>query len=423
MANYNNDATSLGGDLFINYSDKITRLVPDNVAPILSLFPFAPGAEYLGKYFAQPVSLAVENGISISSGGYTTFAPASAGSVDQAMVKAYLLYNRAIITDDIIAMTAKGRKVAAMDASALVMKNLGVGFKRAQADNCLYGGVSRGIVSTANNTTKVVVMTQKSFAAGGFWGANNKLFDIFSADGTGLRGTFRLIGTNIGTFSVTFDTTSDLSQVVSTDQIWPTGAAIANSAGTGVTVNEAIGYAAIQATQTGSLFSLTNSMYRGNYIDATTLTDNSGKPSFDLLNAVSVTLSNKGNVGDMKVLMCNEAWGLSNDDLAAKRFWNQNSTPDAATKGFNAITYLTQTGKITLIGSPWIKRGDMFFFPDDGSVRRIGAYDAQLGGAENDNNALRALPGSNSYEMWMGAITAVFTDNPGAGAYLYNVAA
>jgi hypothetical protein len=59
----------------------------------------------------------------------------------------------------------------------------------------------------------------------------------------------------------------------------------------------------------------------------------------------------------------------------------------SAKVGYDTIRFTTAAGAaVECQPSPWIKEGEAYLVPQDGSVKRIGAVDIQLGGPADSYN-------------------------------------
>src|SRR5207245_2427487 len=81
--------------------------------------------------------------------------------------------------------------------------------------------------------------------------------------------------------------------------------------------------------------------------------------------------------------------------------------------GFNKLRIQTSAGAlITACPTPWCKEGEAYLVPTDGSVRRIGAVDIQLGGPADPQPTWRRLEGLTGYSLPSYSLQALFTAEP-----------
>jgi hypothetical protein len=77
------------------------------------------------------------------------------------------------------------------------------------------------------------------------------------------------------------------------------------------------------------------------------------------------------------------------------------------------VQLITSTGaNIEIQGTPWCKEGEAYLLPDDGSLRRIGSCDIQLGGPSDPQPQWRRIEGYTGYSIPSFSLQALFTSEP-----------
>jgi hypothetical protein len=88
-------------------------------------------------------------------------------------------------------------------------------------------------------------------------------------------------------------------------------------------------------------------------------------------------------------------------------------TEGSAKVGFDTIRFTTAAGAaVECQPSAWIKEGEAYIVPSDGSVKRIGAVDIQLGGPADPQPTWRRIEGSTGYSLPTYSLQALFTAEP-----------
>ena len=256
-----NTIDTLNGMFKEVYADKIENLIPDGVK-LYNMIPFNKESKALGNLYHQPVVLGLEHGVTYGGPNGDAFALNSsiAGVMKDAQVQGYEMVLRSVLSVGAASRSLNSASSFEKSTKHLVA-NMLRSFSRRVEVQLLYGQSGIGDVSTANDTTKVIEITDKTWAPGVWSGAESMLVDIYEADKTTLRkADVKIASVSFDGRSITAEAGTDLSAVVATDTLFYKGA----------NGNEFAGIDAI-IRNTGTLFNISATAYnlwQGNTKDA-----------------------------------------------------------------------------------------------------------------------------------------------------------
>jgi hypothetical protein len=396
MAQYN-DLSVLDGLTKRVYGKGVHQAVPDNVKPIFDLFPFAPNGERLGNLFAESVNLSIEQGVTRTSGtaGVVSLNPSIASVNKQAVVDAAAIIMQATLAWDTVAKARTPNSAQSFEnAMVQVVDNILLSHRRHQVMDMIYGGTNIGVIATGTASATQTI-TAASCAPGIFYGSTNMLVDIYDPtlttkrNGSALSLTSFAVDPTGTSRTVTFGTSVSTS---TNDVLVPFGAV---SAGAYVTPP---GLAAISGTTGGTLFGLSQTTYP--VFTAATFSAGSAALTMNILDKASTLPLIRGVSGKLK-LLCNPITysNLVQEEVARIHLIGP-ATSGTAKVGYDDVQITTSAGaNIQIWGTPWVKEGEAYLVPMDGSIKRVGAVDIQLGGPADPAPTWRRLEGMTGYSL------------------------
>lgn len=356
-----NDASALFKRVFGNGTIKA---VPD-FAKLQKEVPFSK-KEKLGDMYVVPVLLAHEQGFSYGAHGDGPFAlnAAVAGAVKQAQVRGSMIVLRSQLSYEDVYKAVDSGPAAFESSVGLVVDNMQNSFAKRQELMFLYGQNGLGIVDS--NTTGVLVLTAASWAPGIWSGMKDAILEAFTGIGSSVtahNGDLTVASVDYIAKSVTVTGTS--SAVVQNDVLYFKGARTASA------FKEAVGLDKIISTTSGAIFNIDASAYelwRGQSYAI------SGAISMlGVLNAAAQA-SNLGLMEKAKLYLPTSRWTKLNSDQAALRRYGAQSAK--AENGFQAISYYSTNGEISVEAHPFIKESEGFLLANPTKrVTRVGASD------------------------------------------------
>lgn len=415
---YYNDSSRINSMLKRVYGGVLQNVVPNNLEFLFNDFKFAPAQERLGDKYVEAFLMATEAGISEASAtsGVITLANPVAPTVVQALVDGNQTFGQAWLEWGMLAKAQEAvtanSKQAFEKATKMVMEGLVLGMRRRLATTLLYAGSSTGIGKVASVSTNTLTITQATFAPGIFAYSDNMQIDIWDPTFTTQRTNATTVtGWYVDSTSTPTVTVDNATGVLANDIIVPRGWYA------GGTLQLSPGLSGIADSAT-SLFGVSQTTYPGFKAN---VIDNASAPLtqsvFD--NAVLPALY-KGLDSPLKAYIHPQNWANLNIELTSRvKQVDYERTIEA---GADTIKYRTQAGPITVVASPWIKRGEAYIFPTDGSLRRIGAADLKLGDPGNEDLVLRRVENKNAYSIVAYSFQSLFTSKPMFITKIINIA-
>lgn len=408
MAQYN-DLTVLDGLTKKVYGKTVHQAVPDNIKMYFDLFPFVPNQERLGNLFAEAVNLSIEQGVTRSSGsaGVISLNNSVSSIVKQCTVDAAAIIMQATLSWDLVAKARTPNSAQSFQSSMTqVVDNVLLSHRRHQVADMLYGGDNIGVISPGA-TSATQTITKASCAPGIWYGSTGMLVDVydptlttkrngsplsvvsFAVDPTGASRTLTF-GASVAT--TTNDVVVFSGTVAATAYITPPGLSI------------------IGGQSGGTLFGLSQATYpvfQGCQFAV------GGALTMALLDKATILPLIRGYSGTLKLLCHPQTYSNLVSEETARVQLTQGNISGSVKIGFNTVKYICSSGAtIEVEGSPWIKEGEAYLVPMDGSVRRIGAVDIQLGGPADPVPTWRRIEGFTGYSLPTYSLSAMFSAEP-----------
>lgn len=391
----NNDLTVLDGLTKRVYGKGVHQAVPDNVKFLYDLIPFTPNQEQLGDSFVEAVNLAIEQGVTFGGGkaGIVTLNSPIAGKTKQAIVDASMIAFNVQISWDLVAKASGSNTAQSFEKGVTqAIDNTLISHRRFQTIQMLYGTDNIGVISSGTASATQTI-TNASCAPAVFYGSDNMQIDIYDPTLTTKRNGSPL---NLNSYSVDSDSGSRTltfgASVTTTtnDVVVPTGWV----ASTAFVMTP--GLSTIAGQLGGTLFSLSQTtfpMFQGAVFD-----NGSAALSLTQLDRALGKLLLRGYNGRVTLLLHPRTFSnLVVEQNARVQLINGNARGTARV-GFDEYEIMTSTGApVTARVSPWIKEGEAYGVPDDGSLRRIGAVDIKLGGPMQEPNWQRLIAQTGYY--------------------------
>lgn len=409
LAQYN-DLTFLDGLTKRVYGKGVHQAVPDNVKMFFDTFPFAPNGERLGNLFAESVNLSIEQGVTRSSGnaGVVTLNASIASVNKQCTVDASAIIMQASLAWDVVAKARNPNSAQSFQsAMTTVVDNVLLSHRRHQTADMLYGGDNIGVITpgVANATQTMVT---GSCAPGIWYGSQNMQVDIYDPTLTTKRNgaPLSVVSYAVDPSGATRTLTFGASVTTTTNDVIVFAGTVAGSA-----YLTPPGLSIIGGQTGGTLFGLsqvTYPVFQGTQYDA-----GGAALTMAKLDKASVLPLIRGYTGKLK-LFCNPITfsNISQEETNRVQLTGSGAK-GTADIGFNKVNILTSAGaQMEVSGSPWIKEGEAYLVPMDGSVKRIGAVDIQLGGPADPQPNWRRLEGSTAYTLPTYSLSAMFSAEP-----------
>lgn len=327
--------------------------------------------------------------------------------VKQCTVDASAIIMQATLSWDLVAKARTPNSAQSFQsAMTQVVDNVLLSHRRHQTADMIYGGDNIGVIATGVASATQTI-TKASCAPGIWYGSTGMLVDIYDPTLTTKRN-----GSPLSLTSFAVDPTGATRTLVFGASVTTTTADVIVFAGTisAATYLTPAGLSVIAGQTGGTLFSLSQVTYP---VFAGTPYAVGGALTMAKLDQASVLPLIRGYSGKLK-LLCNPITfsNLSQEEVARINLVG-NQTTGSLKVGYNAVNIVCSSGAVIEIeGSPWIKEGEAYLVPMDGSVRRIGAVDIQLGGPADNNPTWRRIEGSTGYSLPTYSLSAMFSPEP-----------
>lgn len=324
------------------------------------------------------------------------------------LARRYEGYRQATISWDLVAKARQpGSAQSFENAMTQVVDNTLLSHRRHQTADLLYGGDDIGIIKTGVASATQTI-TSASCAPGIFYGSANMLCDLYdvtlatkrnasplsivsyNVDPTGAN---RTITFNSSVTSTTGDRLVFAGTVASQAFVTPPGLSIV-------------------AGQTGgNLFGLNQVSYpvfAGSQYDA-----GNAALTMQKIDAATILPLIRGFNGRMKLLVHPLTFSNIAMEEVARINLVGSQAKGTAEVGYDTVRFITAAGaNVECQPSPWVKEGLGFIVPMDGSCKRIGAVDIQLGGPADPQPTWRRIEGQTGYSLPTYSLQALFTPEP-----------
>lgn len=379
-------------NLFKKVYGKIHDLLPEDYE-LQKDIPFSE-KQKVGESWVEAVILTNEVGWTLGGSSMTAFElnPSSAGSVQQATVVPYSTVLSSVVPWGVISRSAGGGEKAFYDGTKHVVKNnlkshgklLEILRFYGQA-TALLGYVSyatatyRGVAFTTgtgtltingnsvtftngvNTTSNWILFGPGNFAAGIWVGIEGVVIQEIDANGVVVK-EGKMIAVDPLQGAIQTDFTPTAATSTTSHRICFKGQA---------TASDMIGINNILTT-TGTLFGIntaTYSLWKGNVINnqgqKLTLTGIQG--------AVAQAVARGGLDGDITLYVNPRTWANLIITESGLRMYDSSYKPGQAENGFEAITFWSQTGKITVKAHRMVKEGEAYGLHLQGDWSRSGS--------------------------------------------------
>lgn len=409
MAIYD-DLSTLDGLTRRVYGKGVHQAIPDNSKVIYNLFPFAPNQERLGDKFVEAINLSIEQGVTRTTGtsGVVALNQSISSVVKQALVDASAIIILAQISWDVVAK-AKSSNSAQSFASSLtqVVDNALLSHRRHQCADMLYGGDNIGVIKTgAAGATQTLL--EKSVAPAIWYGSTGMLVDIYDPTLTTKRNATPLSlsaykvdpGTAARTLTFGASVTTTTNDVV----------VFAGSVSGGAYVTPP-GLSVIAGTQNSTLFGISQTTYpvfSGSVYDA-----GNAALSMSKVDQATIFPLIRGYSGKMK-LLCNPITfqNIAKEEVARIQLTG-GQAKGSIEVGYDEVKFITSAGaNVSCVPTPWMKEGEAYVCPDDGTVKRIGAEDIRLGAPSDPAPTWRRIEGYTGFSLPTYSLQAMFSPEP-----------
>ena len=329
----------------------------------------------------------------------------------QATVDAAAIIMQAVVSWDLVAKARQPNSAQAFEnAMTQIVDNTLLSHRRHQVSDILFGGDNIGVISSGT-TSSTQTLTNASCAPAIFYGSTNMLVDIYdrtlatkrnssplsiSSYAVDPSGTTRTLTFGASVATTTSDVVVFSGTVSSQAYITPPGLSI------------------IAGQQSGTLFGLSQTTYpvfQGGVFDA-----GSAALTMAKLDQASILPLVRGFTGTLKLICHPRTFSnLSMEETARIQLVGNSGSPVSGTAkvGFNSVKIVTSAGaNIEIEGTPWMKEGEAYLVPMDGSCKRIGAVDIQLGGPADPQPTWRRIEAQTGYSLPTYSLSALFSPEP-----------
>lgn len=379
-------------NLFKKVYGKIHDLLPEDYE-LQKDIPFSE-KQKVGESWVEAVILTNEVGWTLGGSSMTAFElnPSSAGSVQQATVVPYSTVLSSVVPWGVISRSAGGGEKAFFDGTKHVVKNnlkshgklleilrfygqatallgyvsfatatyRGVAFTNGTG-TLLINGNSVTFTNGVNTTSNWILFAPGSFAAGIWVGTEGVVVQEIDASGVIVKeGKMIQVDPLQGAIQVDFTPTAASS--TTSHRIGFKGQANASDM---IGINNIL-------SSTGTLFGISTSTYslwKGNVIS------NLGQKLSltGIQNAVAQAVARGGLDGDITLYVNPRTWANLIVTESGLRMYDSSYKPGEAENGFEAITFWSQTGKITVKAHRMVKEGEAYGLHLQGDWSRSGS--------------------------------------------------
>jgi len=313
-----------------------------------------------------------------------------------------------VISWDLVAKARQPNSAQSFENSlTAAVDNVLLSHRRHQTADMLYGGTELAVIGTGA-TSSTQTITKASCAPSLWYGNNNALYDIFDPTLTTKRNA------------------SPLS--LSSYQVDPTGTSRTLTFGASVTTttNDVVTFASTVAGQAyitppglsyvagltgGTLFGLSQTTYPT--FQATQYDAGNAALTMAAIDKATILPLIRGYSGKMKLLIHPLTFANIAQEEVARINLVGSQVEGGVRVGYDTIRFTTSAGaSVECAPSGWVKEGEGWVVPQDGSCKRIGAEDIKLGGPADPSATWRRIEGQTGYSLPTYSLQAFFTPEP-----------
>ncbi len=406
------------------YGDEIQNLIPES-AKLTKLIPFVSREKETGNKYHQPVIVANEQGVTYAnpnSGAFDLEASVPMAMQD-AQVQGNQLLLRSALSYDAAAKASSGQK-AFVKATELLVENMMESITKRLEICMLHGQVGIGVKASSSNvdtTSTIVTLTDASFAAGIYSGAEKSKINFYltsngSLVSSGDNAVFTIQSVDVDNKSITVTGTS--TGITALDAA---GAADVYFKGSRISASQWAEMAGMRKiiTNTGELFNIDASEY--NLWKGNVETVSGDLTLAKLLKAVSKAVV-RGLDEKVVVAVNPDTWSQLSSNEAALRRYDGSYKKDKAENGFENLCFYGQNGQIEIISHNIVKEGEAFIFPPE-RLKRIGAQDVSFNTPGRKDEIFLHLPNNAGFEMRVYSAQSLFIETPARCVYITGIGA
>lgn len=412
-----NTPTTLAAMFKVVYADKVAEMVPP-WAILQNEIGFAAKAKLLGKYYSQPVALSHESGFTYNgtAGALATLNGPVQAAMEDAQVYGSELILQTRATYKALSQAASAGERAFKQTSSWLIKGMNDATRKRLEIAMLYGQSGLGTVSTVTDlgsSVAEIVITEATWAAGIWSGAEGSYIDSFTSTTKNNTGTLQITKVNCDSRKLTVSYSGTIANdCAAADVLFFKGSNAGSSS-----FNEMAGLQK-QLTNTGSLFNInagTYSLWAGNSVTV------SGPLDFGVLQDATSKAVGKGLMSKVLCLVSPKAFARLATDQAAMRVFDGSYSSDKAKNGSKGITFFGANGEMEVKVHPMVKDGDAFVLPVS-DIIRIGSVDLTFEVPSVEGEKFFTLvPNTNSVEFQCMADQAIFLEKPAHGVFLTGI--
>jgi len=418
MATYD-DLSTLDGLTKRVYGKGVHQAIPDNSRVIYDLFPFAPNQERLGDKFVEAVNLAIEQGVTRTTGtaGVVSLNQSIASVVKQAVVDAAAIVVLAQISWDVVAKARNANSAQSFQSSLTqVVDNALLSHRRHQCADMLYGGDNIGVIQTGT-ASATQTLKSGSVAPAIFYGSTGMTVDIWDPTLTTKRNAspLSLVSYNVDPGSAARTLTFGASVTTTTNDVVTFAGTVSGNA-----YVTPPGLSIIAGTTGSTLFTISQSSYpvfQGSVYDC-------GNAALTMTKVDQATIKPliRGYSGRMKLLLHPTSFANVAAEEVARINLVGTQTKGSVEVGYDEVRFITAAGaNVICVPTPWIKEGEGYIVPDDGTCKRIGAEDIRLGAPSDPSPTWRRIEGATGFSLPTYSLQAMFTPEPWKLVKLVNI--
>jgi hypothetical protein len=337
--------------------DKPLDLIPDNVK-LYKMLPEIKQTARLGRLALLPVELGAEGGVTYGTGAAFAYEDTVEGAWGEAQIDCNPVVLNMQLSRSLIDRLNSDTN-AFIDVMTLRTRSMSKELARRAECSMFYGKSPSGLgtvgaITGTSGTSLVITFTSGQWAPGIWAGRKNHRFEVRSNAGVhragGLTNMLTLTTVDFVNKKCTFTgNAGEIATVVATDVVYFRGSY----------TNDMTGFDT-QLTKSGTVFNVDNSVYELWKGSAYTLASTAFS---EFIKGVGVAVAQGGLSDDTVAFINSTKWEALNSTVTNQNYRNQGGSDNAAAKaGVEAMSFTTQAGRTTLVGSPYIKEGDGFIW-------------------------------------------------------------
>lgn len=342
---------------YVMAEDRPVSLIPDNVKAY-KMLPEIRETQKLGRKALLPVELGAEGGVTYGDGSAFAYETVVDGTWKEAEIDTVPVVLNMELSRSAVDRLASDKN-AFIDVMTLRTKSMGKELARRAETGIFYGKSPNGLgtvgaITGTSGTSLVVTFTAGQWAPGIWAGRKNHRFEVRTAAGAGVAGhtTNLLTLTTIDFVNkrCTFTgNATEIGAVAPADVLYFRGSY----------ANDMLGFDH-QLTKSGSVFGIDNSVYELWKGSLYTL----GSTAFsEFIKGMGVAVAQGGLSDDTVAFINSTKWESLNSTVTNQNYRNTAiGDASAAKAGVRGLTFETQAGITTLIGSPYVKEADGFVY-------------------------------------------------------------